>query len=289
MTEAERFRRLFGVAHAPAISLSLQDIPLRGQAMVGKMSISGVQPKLSMRLDRASRTLVPVTTGGEYLLKPQIAAFPHTPENETCCTDIAEALGIEVPPHGLLPLADRTLAYIVKRFDRRGAENIQQESFLQILGHKDKYDGSVEEIGRALREASDAPGLDVQLLFERVVLSFLIGNGDAHCQNYSISWAQEGRPRLSPAYDLVCTKLVIPTEEDSALAIHGKQNKLERGDFDDLATSFKVPDRVRYEKFAGQGTQIEPLIKASQLPDDFQRKFLETARERFARLELAWQ
>lgn len=289
MTEAERFQRLFGVESAPAISLSLQDIPLRGQEMVGKMSISGVQPKLSMRLDRASRTLVPVTTGGEYILKPQIAAFPHTPENEHCCMDIAAALGIEVPPHGLLPLNDTTLAYVVKRFDRRGAEKIQQESFLQILGHKNKYDGSVEEIGRTLREISDAPGLDVQLLFERIVLSFLIGNGDAHCQNYSISWAQEGRPRLSPAYDLVCTKLVIPTEEDSALTIHGKKNKLERGDFDALAESFKVPIKVRYEKFVGQGPQTALLIEQSRLPPEFRKTFLEIVRERFQRLEIAWQ
>lgn len=289
MTTPTVWRALFGLEHAPAISLALPDVPLKAQGMVGKMSISGVQPKLSMRLDRTNNTLVPVETGGEYILKPQIPAFPHTPENESCCMDIAAALGVEVPPHGLLPLNDGTPAYVVKRFDRRGAEKIPQEHFLQILGHQDKYDGSVEEIGRKLGEISDAPGLDVQLLFERVVLNFLIGNGDAHCQNYSISSAQEGHPRLSPAYDLVCTKLVIPGEEDSALTIHGKRNKLGREDFEALAEMFKVPSKIRYEKFAGRGHQIESLITGSRLPEEFRERFLNIVLERFRRLEIVWQ
>lgn len=285
MIDAKTLKSLFNLAAEPTIPLSLQDIPLQAQAMVGKMSISGVQPKLSLRLDKAKKELIPVAAGGEYILKPQIQQFPHVPENESCCMDIAMALEIDVPPHCLLPLTDGTLAYVVKRFDRAGEKKIHQENFYQILEKKDKYAGSLEEIGKKLKEISAVPGLDVQLFFERVVLNLLIGNGDGHFQNYSISYTDHG-VRLAPAYDLVCTKLVIPNEEDSALTLHGKKNNLTRNDLDVLAEYLEIPPRVRYQKFVGTQSQMEQLVKASRLPDDFRKRFTEIIQSRHQRLKI---
>jgi serine/threonine-protein kinase HipA len=276
---------MFNLEVEPSIPLSLTDIPLRAQAMVGKMSISGVQPKLSLQLNKPQAELVPVAEGGEYILKPQIQQYPHVPENENCCMDIAMELGIDVPPHCLLPLKDGTLAYVVKRFDRMGKEKIHQENFAQILEKKDKYAGSLEEIGKKLKEISVVPGLDVQLFFERVVLNLLIGNGDAHFQNYSMTYRSEGI-RLAPAYDLVCTKLVIPREEDSALTLHGKRNNLTRNDVDAFADTLEIPEKVRYQKFINKLGRIKQLIEASRLPADFREKFAEIVESRFRRLKL---
>ncbi len=287
MTSPKMFRALFDRDTAPVIPLSLQDIPLKAQDMVGTMSISGVQPKLSLKLNKSKGELIPAPEGGEYILKPQIPQFPHTPENENCCMDIAMELAIDVPPHCLLPLKDNTLAYVVKRFDRRGQEKLHQENFSQVLEKKDKYKGSIEEIGKKLREISTVPGLDVQLFFERVVLNFLIGNGDAHFQNYSITYPQEGQIRLAPAYDIVCTKLVIPNEEDSALTLNGKKNHLTRADFDALAEQLKIPEKVRYEKFHLKQDRIKKLVEGSSLPADFQQKFVEIVRLRYQRLGLS--
>lgn len=283
--DAKTIKAMFNLEVEPTIPLSLTDIPLCAQAMVGKMSISGVQPKLSLRLDKAKRELVPVAAGGAYILKPQIQQFPHVPENESCCMDIAATLDIDVPPHCLLPLKDGTLAYVVKRFDRDGERKIHQENFYQILEKKDKYAGSLEEIGKKLKEISAVPGLDVQLFFERVVLNFLIGNGDGHFQNYAISYTDNG-VRLAPAYDLVCTKLVIPTEEDSALTLHGKRNNLTRNDFDALADNLEIPPRVRYQKFAGTLSRMTQLIKASRLPADFRSTCVEIVESRYQRLKV---
>jgi len=124
----------------------------------------------------------------------------------------------------------------------------------------------------------------VQLFFERAVFNFLIGNGDAHFQNYSISYPQEGQLRLSPAYDIVCTKLVIPDEEDSALALNGKKNNLTRKDFDAFAEYLKIPEKVRYEKFYGKRDHIERLAEGSSLPTDFKQKLVEIVRLRYQRL-----
>ena len=185
------WHKVFGIEQEPTIDLTLAEVSLKAQAMVGKMSISGVQPKLSVRLSRRGRVpyLEVSPEGGQYILKPQVQAFLNLPENEELCMTVAGDLGIDVPPHCLVHLKDKSLAYVVKRFDRIGRRKVHQEDFTQVLGRTDKYDGSVEEIGRKLKEVSEVPGLDVQLFFERVVFNLLISNGDAHVKNYSIiSW-----------------------------------------------------------------------------------------------------
>lgn len=283
--DSKFLKEMFGINQLPKISLSLQDIPLKAQDMAGKMSISGVQPKLSLKMDKNLGELVVAPTGGEYIFKPQIPAFPNIPENENCCMDIAGAFNIEVPPHCLLTLNDGTLAYIVKRFDRHGGEKIHQEDFYQILEKTDKYLGSLEQIGEKLKEVSAVPGLDVQLFFERVVLSFLLGNGDAHFKNFSISYHDDG-VRLSPAYDIVSSKLVIPREEDSALTLNGKKNNLTHNDFGALADYLKIPKKVRYEKFMGKAALIKQFIQESQLPQDFKAKFIEIVLSRYERLKI---
>ncbi|MDD5218172.1 MAG: HipA domain-containing protein [Candidatus Omnitrophica bacterium] len=279
-------KEMFGIRQVPAIPLSLQDIPLKAQDMAGRMSISGMQPKLSLKLNKRQAELVIAPTGGAYILKPQIQQFPHTPENENCCMDIAGALGIRVPAHCLLPLNDGTLAYVVKRFDRIGEEKIHQEDFYQILEKKDKYLGSLEQIGNKLKVISAIPGLDVQLFYERVVFNFLIGNGDGHFKNYSISYPRQEGIRLSPAYDIVCSKLVIPNEEDSALTINGKKNNLTRNDFDAFAEYLKIPERPRYEKFIKKTGQIKQLITNSLLPEAFKAKLIEIVFSRYTRLKI---
>ena len=110
----------------------------------------------------------------------------NLPENENICMNIAAQLEIDVPAHGLFQLKDRSRAYVVKRFDRMpSGEKLRCEDFAQILG-QDKYRGSVEQVSKRLKGISEFPGLDAQFLFERVVLSFLLGNGDSHLKNYSI-------------------------------------------------------------------------------------------------------
>lgn len=280
-------KEMFNMPQWPKIDFSLQEISLEAQELTGKFSISGVQPKLSVKLDRTRNMLITVAEGGEYILKPQTQAYPNLPENEQCCMDIAEAVGIAVPKHCILPLKDKSLAYIVKRYDRNKGEKYHQEDFQQVLEKEDKYVGSVEEISRKLSVVSDIPGLDVQLLYEVVVLSFLLGNGDAHFKNYSLITYDDIEHRLAPAYDIVCSKLVIPKGKDSALTIDGKQNNLTRKEFDVLADYCKVPEKVRYEKFENKCDLINEIIKSSFMSKENQEQFFDIIKERFDRLKLS--
>jgi len=283
----EKFlKKMFNSSRVPVIDFSLEDISLQAQKMTGKLSISGVQPKLSVKLEKKENMLIPAAEGGEYILKPQTPTFPNIPENEQCCMDIADALNIDTPLHCLVSLKDKSLAYLVKRFDRHKGMKIHQEDFTQILEQTDKYKGSIEQICRRLKEISSAPGYDVQLIFERVVLNFIIGNGDAHLKNYSIAHIDKDNIRLTPAYDIVCSKLVITDEEDSAITINGKKNKLRREDFDTLAEHFKIPISVRYEKFERKFDVMREIIDASKINKTKQKEFIEIIKDRLSRLEL---
>ncbi len=278
-------RELFGKPALPEIKLSLPDVPLEAQKIAGKMSIPGVQPKLIMSLEKGR--LIPVSSGGLYILKPQTEAFRSLPENENTCMNIAHGVQISVPPHGLFELADGTMAYIVSRFDRTALKDRKRcEDFSQILG-LDKYTGSVEQIGRRLMEVSEFPGIDAQLLFERILLNFLLGNGDAHLKNYSILEDDNGTLRLSPAYDIVCSKLVIPEEEDSALTINGKRNKIARSDFEKLTEYLQIPDKPAAEIFKRMSKIrdiAEVEIGCSMLKDGDKETVSDIIKERFARI-----
>lgn len=284
------WHKVFGIDREPSIGLTLAGVSLKAQEMVGKMSISGVQPKLSVKLaDREKDPhLEVIGDGGRYILKPQVQAFANLPENEELCMTIAEDIGIDVPAHCLVHLKDNSLAYVVKRFDRQGRRKIHQEDFSQILEKQDKYNGSVEEIGKKLKAVSEVPGLDVQLFFERVVFNFLIGNGDAHAKNYSVIYTEEGLARLAPAYDLVCSRIIIPEESDeSALTIHGKKSRIKRRDIDLLADNLGIPEKIRFEKFEWKKEIFRSRLKESLLPNGLAKAFDNLLIERFQRLELA--
>lgn len=278
-------KNLFGVSYIPQLDIALDEITTKAQEMADKLSISGVQAKLSMKLAKKSKKLIPVATGGEYILKPQITTYREIPENENLCMMLAGRIGIDVPPQALVKLKDNSNAYIVKRFDRRNGDKINQEDFCQVLGKskKDKYKGSIEQIASKLKEISEIPELDIQHLYERTLFAFLIGNGDAHLKNYSVNYTKMSNIRLSPAYDIVSSKLVIPNEEDFALTLNGKKNNLGKNDFKAFSDKFNIPQKIT-ENILEKKHLFFESISDSQLNSGYKNKLSEIVEERFSRL-----
>ncbi|MBI2439799.1 MAG: HipA domain-containing protein [Lentisphaerae bacterium] len=279
-------RHLFGIPRLPTVELRQGDVLAKAQEMAGKLSISGVQPKLSM--SRQGYRLIPVTTGGQFILKPQTELFPELPQNENLCMTIAQLMGINIPPHGLFDLRDGSPAYLVRRFDRApDGHKLRCEDFTQILGEDNKYSGSLEQIGKRIQELSSIPGLDVQLFFERALLNFLLGNGDAHLKNFSLLETDEGSLRLSPAYDIVCSKAVLAQEMDSALTINGKQNGIARHDFEQLGVALKILPKVLdgiFERFDRGHPVMLKQIRLSRLSGDMREKLGRIITERHQRI-----
>ncbi len=104
--------------------------------------------------------------------------------------------------------------------------------FLQILELSDKYKGTMETLGKTIGDLSANTLMDKLRFFELAVFNFLIGNNDMHLKNFSM-WQSDFGWILSPAYDLLNVKLILPKDkEDTALLLGGKKSNFNKGYFD---------------------------------------------------------
>jgi serine/threonine-protein kinase HipA len=201
----------------------------------GKMSIQGLQLKLSAVLKVTEGRFEIVDRGGHFILKPQSRDFLELPENEDLTMRLAGMVGIEVPVHGLVHSADQTFTYFVKRFDREGRDRIPQEDFAQLSGasRDTKYDSSMEKVAGMINQYCTFPAIEKVKLWERTIFSFLVGNEDMHLKNFSLVTRDE-KVELSPAYDFLSTTIAMKNaKEELALPLNGKKSNLTRRDLVD--------------------------------------------------------
>ena len=196
-----------------------------------KMSVQGVQPKLSAILNISEGKFEIVDKGGKYILKPQHNIFPEMPENEDLTMRLAGEIGLDVPQHGLIWSKDKSLTYFIKRFDRKGHnDKIPVEDFAQLAGlNRDtKYDYSMEKVIKLIDKYCTFPVIEKIKFFKLTIFNYLIGNEDMHLKNFSLI-TQDGKSYLSPCYDLVNSTIEYKTQdEEIALPLNGKKKKLTR-------------------------------------------------------------
>ena len=65
----ELIKTMFGTLEWPKIDFDLTGVLHNAEETAGQLSISGVQPKLSVKLDKKKNELISVAKGGEYILK----------------------------------------------------------------------------------------------------------------------------------------------------------------------------------------------------------------------------
>jgi serine/threonine-protein kinase HipA len=276
---AECLELLFGVPTFPVLDIELSKMMGLAAEMAGKMSISGVQEKVSLRLSDDKSRFEIAPTGGRYILKPEPSRFAVVPQNEHLTMRLAELVGIEVPPFGLVELKDKAIAYLVKRFDRLDDDTkLQVEDFCQLDEKpiRDKYQGSGELCVRLLRKYATEPLIEIRKLFKVLLFSWWASNGDQHLKNFSLVRTTEGRWRLTPAYDLVCTRLPIPSDRDLAMTICGKRSNIARQQWLDFAKYAEIPERAATRLLQEQINALEPslrFIEASFLPDDLKSQY----------------
>lgn len=206
---------------------------LRIEAMVraSKMSIQGVQPKLSAVLNIKNGSFDVVDKNGRYILKPKHHIFPELPQNEDLTMHLASTIGIEVPLHGMVYAKDRSLTYFIRRFDRKGQKDkVPIEDFAQLAGmsRDTKYNYSMEKLVRLIDDFCTFPAVEKARLFKRVIFNYLIGNEDMHLKNYSVI-VQAKKVEISPAYDLLNSTIVLKGDiEEIALPVNGIRRNLNK-------------------------------------------------------------
>lgn len=258
-----------------------------------KISIQGVQTKLSAKLHVKSGTMEIVDQGGHYIIKPPNLLYPELPENEALTMSLAELTGIEVPVHGLLYGKDDQFSYFIKRFDRYSKikkKSVEDFSQLSESSRSNKYDSSMEKVAKILFTFCSVPQVEAAKFFRRFIFDYLTGNEDMHLKNYMLI-TDQSITKLAPAYDLLSTTIAGFSTEEIALPLNGKKSNLKRVDFIDYyaAKHLKLNHAV-IDKILSSIADVIPLWKElidhSFLNDSLKTAYLRLVDERSKKLEL---
>lgn len=277
-------KKIFGSATAPVLPYTRADITeLAEQVIRSQTTLTGVQAKLSLDISSSRnepKRFTIVGLWGRYILKPQTELFKHLPEVEDLTMHLAELAKIKVVPHSLVRFADEELSYITKRIDRGSkGEKLPMEDMCQLSERltEYKYKGSYEQVAKLIMQYSSAPKLDVVNFWEQVVFSWITGNADMHLKNFSLYSLRKGYYSLTPAYDMVSTKLVMPEDtEELALTLNGKKRKIKRSDFQTSMTSSCLEEKIienLFAKFTKVSDKWFGFIETSFLPDEMKEQY----------------
>jgi serine/threonine-protein kinase HipA len=248
-----------------------------------KMSIQGVQPKLSARLNIKDGKFEIGDKGGKYILKPQHHLYSQMPENEDLTMRLANEIGLQIPKHGLVLSKDDTLTYFIKRFDRKGQnDKVPVEDFAQLAGlsRDTKYNYSMEKVVDVINRYCTFPSIENLKLFKLVIFNYLIGNEDMHLKNFS-SITEDGKVTLSPCYDLINSTIEYKKQgKEIALPIKDKKKHLTRNILIDYFAiercelTFKSIEKV-LETISSSISKWKGLIDISFLSKELKGKYHE--------------
>jgi len=273
------------------------------------MSISGVQEKFSVLLEKNNLRLVNEDESGGYILKPipESGKKPdQMPANEHLTMQIArQVYGIETAENALIFFKDGTPAYITKRFDVQvdktlpvGKTNkLAQDDFASLAertpqthGEHYKYLGSYLEIFQLMEKYLPAYKLEAPKLLKLLIFNYLFSNGDAHFKNFSILETPMGDYRLSPAYDLLNSRIHIE-DKDFALDDGLLPRNLAQGKISNLFNVLAKEAGINDVTFNGilslmlkESSSIEKLIDASFLSDTTKRNYWQSYQGRLKQL-----
>jgi serine/threonine-protein kinase HipA len=283
-------KKFFGSQIPPLVDLDMNRIKELAVEALGKsISVPGVQPKISLDFKKEKvkeSRLTIVGLWGRFILKPPFEDYPEMPELEDLTMHLSEMLNINIAEHCLIKLKSGELAYISKRFDRSKSGKLHVEDMAQLTETltENKYRGSMEKIGKIILKFSNYPGIDAIRFFELTLFSFITGNSDMHLKNFSLIRNEDDEIMLSPAYDLLSTKLLIPKDkEDLALTLNGKKSNFRKKDFDLFAAQLGINEsalRKIYERFGDSFPDMNKLINKSFLSKEMKEKYIALLDER---------
>lgn len=287
-------RKFFATREVPLLPYRHEDLDqLAEQVIRAQTSLTGVQPKLSLNLNKheGGSRLTIVGLWGDYIFKPQTDDYPQLPENEDLTMHLAEAAKIKVVPHSLVRLADGRLGYITRRIDRaRMGDKTDMEDMCQLTLHPTeyKYKGSYEQIAKVIARYSGTPKLDLANYMLLLLFCFVTGNNDMHLKNFSLYRPAEDY-LLTPAYDLLNVAIANPEDtEEMALSLSGRKTKLCMTDFVNAAKTMGIEEIVVMRLIASLHKALpkwRTLIHDSFLSEDMKKSYEELIVSRLSRLQ----
>jgi serine/threonine-protein kinase HipA len=264
-----------------------------------RISISGVQEKLSLILDQNKLRLTKEGEQGTHILKPipvDLRKVSQVPANEHLTMQIArQVYNINTAENAMIFFKNGEPAYITKRFDLKpDGGKLGKEDFASLAGKTSanagenfKYDYSYEEMGLLIQKYVPAWRFEIEKFFAQVVFNFLFSNGDAHLKNFALLESSSGDYLLSPAYDLINSKIHIDDTDfglDEGLFSDKYQSEgwkkkghVTKMDFIELGKRIKVQDK-RIDRiltpFLGKQDRVTELVERSFLKQPEKRAYI---------------
>lgn len=267
-----------------------------------RMSISGVQEKFLLLLDKNKLRLIQENELGTYILKPIPGAGKRPdqmPANEHLTMQIARQIyGIETAENAMIFFKDGSPAYLTKRFDvKEDGSKWAQDDFASLAqrtpqthGEHYKYLGSYLDLFELMRQYLTTYKIEAPKLFRLIVFNYLFSNGDAHFKNFSILETTFGDYRLSPAYDLLNSRIHIE-DRDFALDEGLLPQKIAQGKigfrFAKLAEKAEISEKTFQEimgLMVSKSDSVGKMIAASFLNDSTKRNYFQSYQERLNQL-----
>ena len=264
---------------------------------VGRISLSGAQPKFSIVVDDDKLRYIREGEQGTFILKPRPTAYQiinrdFCVANEHVTMQIAsQVYGIETSANAICFFNDGTPAYITRRFDVHSKGKYKQEDFAALLGYtKDnagsnyKYDkASYEECAEVIHKYVKATLVDIRRFFRIILFNFVTLNDDAHLKNFSLI-ERNGEYRLSPAYDLINTSLQLMNPHIFALdkglfkegMVFSDTHTISRSDFEEFGKRIGLPIKVikqEIDMFATEQPLVKELLGRSFLSPSLQKQY----------------
>lgn len=268
-----------------------------------RISISGVQEKFSVLLEKNKLCLIKEGEQGTHILKP----IPHfgrkrdqMPANEHLTMQIARQIfNIETAENALIFFQNEAPAYITKRFDvKPDGSKKAKEDFATLAGktpqtHGEhyKYEGNYLELFELMKKFLPAYRIETPKLFKLLVFNYLFSNGDAHLKNFAILETPMGDHRLSPAYDLLNTRIHVDDSnfalEEGLLPKHMARTTI-AGQFKILAEQVEIKPKQFNQIMASMlesSEEIVELSNASFLEKSTQRNYIQDYHYRLKQLQ----
>jgi len=281
-------RKFFGSETPPILPYTRENMSeLARQVIRTSTSVTGVQAKMSLDVDRGGKKepakFTIVGLWGKYIFKPQSTKYPCLPELEDLTMKMAEVAHIRTARHTLIRLADGELGYLTLRMDRgRKGEKISMLDMCQLTNRltEHKYYGTYLQLAETIKKYSSAPMLDVQRYWEIVLFSWITGNSDMHCKNFSLLDSGNGEYVLAPAYDLLAVVLADPDDtEEMAMSftVGGAKSSFDRNTFMTAFTQSGIPTAVAEKMIERMKAFLpvwEELITRSFLPEKMKADYI---------------
>ena len=210
----------------------------------------------------------------------------------------SQVYGIETAENALIFFRDGAAAYITLRFDvAADRSKLAQDDFASLAGRTPqthgehyKYKGNYLELFLLMRKYVPAYTLEAPKLFRILLFNYLFSNGDAHFKNFSLLETPMGDYRLSPAYDLLNSRIHI-RDTDFALEeglLPGKLSGVKiRGQFSVLAAESGIPKNLAeriMESMLDRSDRVEKLVRASFLDESTKRSYWQAYQSRIKKL-----